>query len=65
MVRCLDCCNLVRSWIPTAKPEWLFDEMWKCRITGKLFEMYYLVEIERYCNDHGKQPTARHESLTA
>jgi hypothetical protein len=62
MVRCLDCCNLTKSWIPTSKPEWLFDEKWKCKITGTLFDMYYLVEKERYCNDYGKHQTTEHKT---
>lgn len=54
MVRCLDCCNLVKAWIHTTKPDWLFDERWKCKATGELFEMYYLVEKERECRHYIK-----------
>jgi hypothetical protein len=56
MVRCFDCCNLVKSWKPTAKPDWLFEEKWRCRVTGNLLEKYYLIEKERECIFYEKRP---------
>jgi len=56
MVKCLECCNLIKSWIPTTRPDWLFDERLKCKVTGEAFEMYYLVEKERECRHHERRP---------
>lgn len=49
MVRCLDCLNLVKAFFPTTSPDSLFDEKWRCKVTGQVFEMHYLVEKEREC----------------
>ena len=54
MVRCLDCHNLITSWIPATKPDILFDKTRKCKVTGQLFEMYYLMEKERQCTHYNK-----------
>lgn len=51
MVRCLDCYNLIKSWIPTTKLDRLFDEVPKCKVTGETFEMYYLIEKEKECRN--------------
>ena len=56
MVRCFDCCNLIRSWKPTTKRDWLFEEKWKCKATSEAFEEYYLIEMERECKYYEKRP---------
>ena len=56
MVRCFDCCNLIKSWRPTAKSDWLFEEKWKCKSTGEVFEKYYLIKTERECPFYEKRP---------
>ena len=45
--RCFDCCNLINSWIPITKPEWLFEERWKSKATGEIVERYHVIEKER------------------
>ena len=49
MVRCLDCQNLVRAYFPTTTKGALFNEKWRCKVTGQVFEESRLVEIERQC----------------
>lgn len=49
MVRCLDCYNLVEAFLPATVQGALFDEKWRCKAKGRVFEEYYLVEIEREC----------------
>ena len=56
LVRCFDCCNLIKSWIPTTKPEWLFEEGWKCKATGEFVERYYLIEKEKEFKHYEKRP---------
>lgn len=56
MVKCSDCCNLVKSWKPTAKRDWLFEEQWKCKATDETFEKYYLIEKGRECKNYEKRP---------
>ncbi len=41
MVRCFDCCNLIKSWKPKTKRDWLFEETWRCKVTGERVEQYY------------------------
>jgi hypothetical protein len=34
------------SWKPTTKTDWLFEENWRCRVTGNLLEKHYLIKKE-------------------
>ena len=56
MVRCFDCCNLIKTWKPTTKRDWLFEEKWKCKVTGEVFGKYYLISKERECPFYEKRP---------
>lgn len=56
MVRCFDCCNLIKYWKPTAKLDWLFEEKWKCNVTDEQLVEYYLIEKERECPYYEKRP---------
>ncbi len=56
MARCLDCCNLMKSWKPIVKSDWLFEERWKCNVTSEAFGKYYLIEKERECLFYEKRP---------
>jgi len=56
MVKCFNCCNLIKSWKPTTKSDWLFEEKWKCKATGQFLEKYYLIKKERECKHHEKRP---------
>jgi len=47
--------NLIRSWKPTTKRDWLFEEQWKCKATSETFERYYLIEKERECKAYEKR----------
>ena len=49
MVRCFNCRNLVGAYFPATVKGALFDKKWKCKATGQVFEMYYLIEMEREC----------------
>lgn len=56
MAQCFDCCNLVRSWKPTVKTDWLFEETWKCEVTDEQLVEYYLIHAERECKHYEKRP---------
>ena len=56
MVRCFDCCNLVKSWRPATKRDWLFEEKWKCKATSEFIAKYYLIKKERECKHYEKRP---------
>jgi len=56
MVRFFDCCNLIKSWKPTTKSDWLFEEKWKCKITDEQLAEYYLIPKERECKHYEKRP---------
>ena len=56
MVRCFDCCNLIKSWKPTTKRDWLFEETWRCKVTGERVEQYYFKQKERDCKHYEKRP---------
>jgi len=56
MVRCLDCRNLIKSWKPTVKTDWMFEERWKCSVSSEAFGSYYLIEKERECFFYEKRP---------
>ena len=56
MVRCFNCCNLIKSWKPTTKSDWLFEEKWKCRVSGEQFADYHLIHQERECKHYEKRP---------
>jgi len=63
MVQCFDCCNLIKSWKPTIKRDWLFEEKWKCKITDKQLLEYYLIQKERECKDYEKRPKLLLDSI--
>ena len=56
MVRCFDCCKLIKSWRPTTKRDWLFEETWRCKVTGERVEQYYFKQKERDCKHYEKRP---------
>ncbi len=56
MVRCFDCCNLIRSWRPATRRDWLFEEQWKCKVTGEAVGKYHFRQRERECKHHEKRP---------
>jgi len=56
MVRCFDCCKLIKSWKPTTQRDWLFEETWKCKVTGETVGKYLLVQKERECKYYEKRP---------
>ncbi len=56
MVRCFDRCNLIKSWKPKTKRDWLFEETWRCKVTGERVEQYYFKQKEREGKHYEKQP---------
>jgi len=55
MVRCFDCVNLMKSWRPTTKRDWLFEDKWACKVTSEIVEKYYLIQKERECKNYEKR----------
>ncbi|MCW4052113.1 MAG: hypothetical protein NWE78_02740 [Candidatus Bathyarchaeota archaeon] len=56
MVRCFGCSNLIRSWKPTTQRDWLFEEQWKCKVTGETVGKYHSSQKERECKHYEKRP---------
>ena len=56
MVKCFDCCNLIKSWKPTTKSDWLFEEKWKCKVSGEQLVEYHLIHKEIECKHYEKRP---------